>query len=251
MAADFRKISAQITLFAANGAVFAVFLLWTLGMFLGFPLYVLWRMAHKCSFARANRCGIWFYARTLMRLLHPFVPVHIENVDMVRRHAPCILIANHLSFLDLYLFGLQDEPDLCMLTKTWPFRLLFFFAPAMYAAGYINVELLTPEETEQRALQRLAEGATVIVFPEGRRSRDGSTGRFHAGAFRLAMCARVPVVPLIIGGSDAVCAVGKKYLHPGAVTMRFLPPLRPEDFAHEPLPHRAMLRAAARLYSCA
>lgn len=248
MEADVGKPVGWITLFAANTSVFAIFLLWTLGMFFWFPLYVLWLMALGNSFARANRCGIWLYARTLMRRLSPFVHVHIEQVDMVRRHAPCILIANHLSFLDLYLFGLQDEPDLCMLTKTWPFRLLFFFAPAMHAAGYINVEPLSPEETEQRALQRLAEGATVIVFPEGRRSRDGATGRFHAGAFRLALRAGVPVVPLVIAGSDNVCAVGKKYLQPGTVTMRFLSPLRPENFTHETLPHRAMMRAAERLY---
>lgn len=247
MTAEHRRLP-RYRLWAANSAMFSIFVVWTLGMMVWFPLYVLGLMARKSRFARANRCGIWMYARTLMRLLSPFIPVHIDNVDMVKRHAPCILIANHLSFLDLYLFGLQDEPDLCMLTKTWPFRLLFFFAPAMYAAGYINVDLLSPEETEQRAMQRLAEGATVIIFPEGRRSRDGATGRFRAGAFRLAQRAGVPVVPLVITGSDAVCAPGRKFLHPGPVVMRFLPPLRPEAFAHEALPHRAMLRAAAKLY---
>ena len=235
-------------LVAANAIIFCIFLSWTAGMFFWFPVYVLWRMAHHSGFARASRCGIWMYARTLMRLLSPFVPVHIEQVDMVKRNAPCVLIANHLSFLDLYLFGLQDEPDLCMLTKTWPFRLLFFFSPAMYAAGYINVEPLSPEETERRAIERLAAGATVIVFPEGHRSRDGTTGRFHAGAFRLAIRAGVAVVPLVIAGSDKVCAVGKRYLQPGPISMRFLPPLRPERFAHEDLPHRAMLRAAAALW---
>lgn len=237
-----------MNLVVANMGMLSLFLLWTLGMFLWFPLYVLWLMAHGNGFARANRCAIWLYARTLMRLLSPFIPVHGEHMDMVRRHAPCILIANHLSFLDLYLFGLQDEPDLCMLTKTWPFRLLFFFAPAMHAAGYINVDPLSPEETEERALQRLKEGATVIFFPEGRRSRDGATGRFHAGAFRLALRAGVPVVPLVITGSDRVCAVGERLLRPGPIGLRFFPPLLPETFAHEVLPHRAMLRAAAQLY---
>lgn len=232
----------------ANAALMGSFLVLSLVVFPLFPLYVLTRMCAGDSLACAARRGIWRYARTVMQCIAPFVPVQVNNPDMVRRHAPCVLVANHQSFLDLYLFGLQDESDLCMLTKTWPFRLLFFFAPAMYAAGYINVENADHEQTEREALQRLRDGATVIVFPEGRRSRDGQLGRFHAGAFRLAVKAGVPVVPLIIAGSGNVFPVGAGHFSPGPISMRFLPPLFPAAVADDPLPHRALLRKTQRLF---
>lgn len=235
-------------LWAVNVLLMGTFLFVTLLVFPLFPLYVAGRVCKGDSLARSARCGIWRYARTVMQTIAPIVPVFIENADMVRRHAPCILVANHQSFLDLYLFGLQDEPDLCMLTKRWPFRLLFFFAPAMWAAGYINVEGVTAEETEQRAVQRLREGATVIVFPEGRRSRDGRPGRFHSGAFRLAVRTGVPVVPLCISGSGVVFPVGARQFTPGPITLRFASPLNPKDFAACPLPHRAMLKHAQILF---
>ena len=232
----------------ANAYIVGVFLVWTLLMFVLFPPYVLGRMLAGNTPGKAARCGIWRYARTLVQLLAPVVPVRVEQRDMVRRHAPCVLIANHLSFLDLYLFAMQDEPDLCMVTKSWPFRLLFFFAPGMHAAGYLDVESLGPAVCEDRAVERLRAGATVIIFPEGRRSRTGERGRFHSGAFRLAVRAGVPVVPLVISGSDTVFAVGSRWFAPGPITLRFLQPLHPEEVNGEPLPHRALLRRASALY---
>jgi 1-acyl-sn-glycerol-3-phosphate acyltransferase len=54
------------------------------------------------------------------------------------------------------------------------------------------------------AAQLLAAGHDVIVFPEGTRSRDGQTGRFHRGAACLAAAAGVPLVPAGIGGTGTL-----------------------------------------------
>lgn len=246
--ASIGKSSFQYRWLFANAAILCAFALCTLATFVVFPLYVLTGMALGDSLAKAARRGIWRYARTVMQAISPFVPVRLENADMVKRHAPCILVANHQSFLDLYLFGLQDEPDLCMITKSWPFRLLFFFSPAMHTAGYINVEGLGHEEAESRALQRLNAGATVIFFPEGSRSRDGTLGRFHSGAFRLALRSGRPVVPLLISGSGSVFAAGAHRFVPGPIVLRFLDPVEPQHYVDAPLPHRAMLKATRTLY---
>ena len=225
-----------------------MFLLWTSAVFPLLPVYASWRMLCGDSLGCAFRRCIWRYARTMMWLLRPVAPVYIENPDCLLQHAPCVLVANHQSFLDLYLFATQKQSDLCMLAKRWPFRLLFFFAPPMLAAGYINVEDLSAEEVEKRAVQRLHDGAVVIAFPEGKRSRDGRTGRFHAGAFHIAVTANVPVVPLIILGVERVFAVGAKHFTPGVIRLRFLPPLFPKTFAGDALPHRAMMKQVHQLY---
>ena len=57
------------------------------------------------------------------------------------------------------------------------------------------------------AVELLRAGRTVVVFPEGTRSRDGSMGEFHRGAFRLAAAAGVPVVPVGIAGTRTLLPV--------------------------------------------
>lgn len=225
-----------------------VFLVWTLAAFPLLAVYALARMLAGDSPGRAFRRTIWRYARTMLRLLSPVAPVSLENADVLLRYAPCILVANHQSFLDLYLFAAQKQSDLVMLAKRWPFRLLFFFAPVMRSAGYINVEDTPAEAVERQVLQLLESGSVVIAFPEGSRSRDGHIGRFHSGAFYLATRASVPVIPLKITGVERVFPVGARHFTPGCIRLRFMQPVFPSDFVHAPVPHRAMMRHVRELY---
>lgn len=70
------------------------------------------------------------------------------------------------------------------------------------------------------AAQRIREGTSVVVFPEGTRSPDGSVRRFKRGSFRLALEAGVPVVPVSLAGVKAVVPHGFGSLVPGSVGVR-------------------------------
>jgi 1-acyl-sn-glycerol-3-phosphate acyltransferase len=178
----------------------------------------------------------------MLRLLHPWLPVRIDDPSTALRHAPCILVANHQSFLDIYLLGAQDQSDLCLVSKSWPHRLLFFFAPMMRSAGYIDAQSLDAATVHARCRERIADGATLVFFPEGRRSRDGNLGRFHAGAFLLALEEGVPVVPLAIMDSFRACPPGSLRFRPGGIHMAVLPPMHPPR-ADDPLAHRTFMRS--------
>ncbi len=227
---------------SANAAIMTVFAVWTILLLPCACVLLLLGMTGDPSIRRLTREAVWFYGRSTLALLSPFIPVRLRDRDVAKRCAPCIIVANHQSFLDLFLLGAQNERNLCLISKSWPYRRLFFFAPIMRAAGYIDAERLSPEELERRCLQRLAEGATLVVFPEGRRTRDGGLGRFHAGAFRLSCLSGLPVAPLVIVDSYAVFRVGSSRFTPGTVTLRMLPPVYPGAFSEEDLPHRAMMR---------
>ena len=75
-----------------------------------------------------------------------------------------------------------------------------------------------------------SKGLSLIVFPEGTRSRDGRVGRFKGGSFYLALEAGLPVVPLSVVGSRHVMLKGRLATYPGHVRL----------VVHEPIPTTGM-----------
>ena len=71
---------------------------------------------------------------------------------------------------------------------------------------------------------RLLEGSSVVVFPEGTRSPDGSVAPFREGAFRLAIESRVDVVPLAIEGTDHALPRHSLRFRPTAASVTVLAP---------------------------
>lgn len=236
-------------LFAQNCWIFAVFIGWTaLVLPLGWCCVLVWRGLGWRGGTDAIRIGSYCYARALWLLLSPVLPVHTTNATEAQRHAPCVIVANHQSFLDLFLFGMQANSNFCYLSKSWPYRKLFFFAPIMRYAEYVDVEALAPEQAEEQCRRLLKKGVSLVIFPEGRRTRDGTLGAFHSGAFRIACAANVPVVPLVIANSGAVFPVGGKHFTPQPLRLELKPALFPRDFTAASLPHRALMRAVREVF---
>lgn len=206
-----------------------------------------WSLFFPYRLRELTRRFNWCFGRITLTIIAPVIPYRLERTDLAVRHPGSILICNHQSALDLYLLAAQDQSNLCIVAKHWPFR-LFFFAPAMRHAGFIDAENMEPEAFQALCCQRLKEGVTLVMFPEGRRSRDGRLGRFHSGAFRVAVASGRPVLPLVIHDSRQVFPPGAKWFRMRPVKMDFLDPIWPGDFADSDLPHRAMMRYARQAY---
>jgi len=71
----------------------------------------------------------------------------------------------------------------------------------------------------------LRNGVSVMVAPEGTRSRDGELGTFKKGPFRMAMDAGVPLVPIVIRNADEVTSRDAMLIHGGTVQVAVLPPV--------------------------
>ena len=76
---------------------------------------------------------------------------------------------------------------------------------------------LTGDVTYDETTITLEPGQTVVLYPEGTRSRDGRVGRFKGGSFHLALEAGMPVVPLSVIGSRHVMLKGRLATYPGHV----------------------------------
>jgi 1-acyl-sn-glycerol-3-phosphate acyltransferase len=79
-------------------------------------------------------------------------------------------------------------------------------------------------------------GLSLIVFPEGTRSRDGMMGKFKGGSILLAMQAGLPIVPISVVGSRHVMKKGELTTKPGHVTLIVHDPI-PTVSNHEPSVH--------------
>ncbi len=117
------------------------------------------------------------------------------------RH-PYVVVSNHESFADILLIShLPFE-------MKWMSKSQFFKIPfvgwAMWLAGDIRLER-GDKKSRARAMvecsDRLEKKVSVMIFPEGTRTRDGALQEFKDGAFRIAIQAGVPILPLAVHGA--------------------------------------------------
>lgn len=71
----------------------------------------------------------------------------------------------------------------------------------------------------------LRSGRSVVIFPEGTRSRGDNMGEFKNGAFKMAFAAKAPIVPIAIDGSYRIMEANHNLMKPGEVKITILPPV--------------------------
>ena len=84
-----------------------------------------------------------------------------------------------------------------------------------------------------RGAQQIRGGASVIIFPEGTRSPDGTLQEFKSGGFHLAVQAGVPIVPITVSGSRAIAPPGSLRIESGRVLVRYGEPIPTEGLRIE------------------
>lgn len=181
-------------------------------------------MTRKKKQAAINN-SLSFYAKTVI-YSGPHVKKNfsgLENLDMNR---PVIFIANHTSFLDI-LLAIMLHPKIVLMVKGWVYKSPFF-GPIIRFAGYVYSED-GPEENIEKVKALVADGYSVLIFPEGTRSEDGNIARFHKGAFYLAEQLGLDIQPVLLHGAHDVLPKNDFLIRPGALNVRVLPPVTYAD----------------------
>ena len=139
---------------------------------------------------------------------------------------PAIIIANHTSILDTPTMGLLHPMQVFMMND----RQLHspFFGRAMRMVGAHPASGNRPEDLD-KLRAKIKQGYSVIVFPEGTRSRTTAIQRFHKGAFYLAEQLQVDIQPVLVHGNVHALPKNDNMLKPGPITMKFLPRITPHD----------------------
>lgn len=223
--------------------IYAVTFAWTVVGLLASPLGFAWfRFAASLSTQEATRKLIWIYGRVWVRLTALIIPVRLDLHDLP---SPCILVANHASFFDMFFIGGQPLWDVCFAVRDWPFRIPFY-RPFMQAAEYIRTENRTLDEIREQAETALRNGTSLFFFPEGTRSSNGKLNRFRSGAFHLSLQTGVPVAPLCLSGTHRLLPKGTWFLNASEVQMRLLSPIDPDRYRQTANGHVQMRKDVQR-----
>jgi len=159
------------------------------------------------------------------------VDFHVERKAPLPE-GPAIFAANHSSALDIWAAVAAIPRSVRFVAKAEMFRWPVF-GWYMTLGGHIPVD----RRDHARAVASLAQaalrvrnGTSLIVFPEGTRSRDNLVHAFKKGPFVIAAQAGVPVVPLAITGAGKVTPKNLLHVHPGPIRVTFGRPVRADEF---------------------
>jgi 1-acyl-sn-glycerol-3-phosphate acyltransferase len=155
------------------------------------------------------------------------IPLEVTGRERLEPGRTYVLMSNHQSVFDIFaLFRAFDRPFRMVAKRT------LFWIPilgwSMWMCGFIPIDRSDRESAIRsldRAARKIRSGISVLLFPEGTRSRDGTLHPFKKGGFMLALKAGVPVVPVVVLGTDRIMEKGSLEVGRAEVTVRIGEPI--------------------------
>jgi len=132
-----------------------------------------------------------------------------------------VFVANHQSAFDIFLvYGFLNQNIKWMQKQS--LRKIPFVGFASEKAGHVFVDNSNPKSRAasiKTAKEQIVDGVSMVIFPEGARTKSGEMGRFKRGAYHLAHDMNLPVVPLTINGAYNVLKRTGFNLNPGKMEL--------------------------------
>lgn len=158
-----------------------------------------------------------------------FVKVKVSGRENISKDQSYVFVANHQGAYDIFaIYGYLNHQFRWMMKKS--LEKIPLVGYSCKAIGQIYVDTSSPtaiRETMAAAEKQLSQGMSVVVFPEGSRSRDGKVGRFKKGAYTLAIEFGLPVVPITIDGAYDVMPHTALLPHWGTIKLTIHKPIMP------------------------
>ena len=167
-----------------------------------------------------------------------FARIHVHGVEHVRRGRPYVYMANHASLIDTPALFAYLPYQFRIMAKKSLFNVPFM-GWHLRTAGHFPIDHGNPRQTAlslRRVIEGVKGGRSLAVFPEGRRTDDGQLQAFQPGAFKIALRAGVPVVPVTIRGTFAMLPRTSLAPRPGRVDVLISEPIETTDYNEKTLP---------------
>jgi len=143
--------------------------------------------------------------------------VHVRGAERLRGPGPQLIVANHPTLLDVVVMGsLIRELDCVVKREAWSNP---FMRSVVAAAGYIPND--TGDQLVDRCVERIEQGGSLLIFPEGTRSPEGELGLFQRGAAHTALRSGQPLLPVSIRCDPPTLMRGQKWSDVPPRRMRF------------------------------
>ena len=163
------------------------------------------------------------------------IRTRVEGIENVLRRETAIYCVNHQSAMDIPVLFVHLPVQFRFVAK----RSLFsvpFMGWHLRRSGHIPVDRDRPRGTRKsldEAAEKIRAGSSVVLFPEGHRSRDGKMLPFRSGSFYLAIQSGVPVVPITLNGTRAVLKPDTYHVRAGLIEMIVHPPIPTSTLGRE------------------
>ena len=155
------------------------------------------------------------------------IRVDIEGLEHISQDHAQIFVANHQGFFDIFALNGFLPVQLRWVAKSSLFKIPFV-GWSMAVSGYIPVERGNRKKSYQAFLatiEQLKVGNSIVIFPEGTRSTDGTIGPFKKGGPLLSVRSGAPLVPVTLLGTGNIIKKGSGIIKPGRIQIIISPPI--------------------------
>lgn len=169
---------------------------------------------------------LYYLGRALFRFIFKFLCLlEVEGLENLPQQGGVILAPNHISYLDPPLVGSAVNRPVYFMAKQelfsvpvlgWLIRRTHAFPVSRGSAD---------RQALRKAQELLERGEVLVMFPEGRRSRDGRLQQAELGLALVAARAKVPVVPVVVTGTARALPHGSPFFRPAKLRVKIGRPL--------------------------
>jgi len=155
------------------------------------------------------------------------IKVDIKGMEHVRQDRAQIFVANHQGYFDIFALSGFLPVQIRWVAKSSLFKIPFL-GWAIAASGYIPVVRGNRKKSYQAFLatiEKLKAGNSIVIFPEGTRSEDGTIGPFKKGGLLLSVRSGAPLVPVTLLGTGSIIKKGSGVIRPGRIQIIISPPI--------------------------
>ncbi len=176
------------------------------------------------------------------------ISIKREHIDKLKfdLSSPKVIIANHQSHLDIVLI-LMLNPKIIVLTNEWVWKNPFYGLIIRYADFYPVYEGI--DGGYERIKNKVADGYSVLIFPEGTRTSTGGISRFHQGSLAIADYLKLDILPVIIKGAFECLPKTEFIMRSGNITLKFFDAIkvRPVDIENG-ITYRAQTKEMTKFF---
>lgn len=158
-------------------------------------------------------------------------PMKIEGSEYSNTKA--IYISNHASPIDIFLIMWLTPTGTVGIAKK---EIIWYplFGQLYVLANHLRIDRSNPSVAIQSMKEAvkavLKNKLSLIIFPEGTRSKNGRLLPFKKGFIHLALQSRLPIVPMVLTGTHLAWRKGSLHVRPAPITVKYLPPINTDNW---------------------
>jgi 1-acyl-sn-glycerol-3-phosphate acyltransferase len=159
------------------------------------------------------------------------VKLNVEIKGVIDKDKEYIIVSNHLSYLDIPVLMVSVPKNIRFIYKK-SLTKIPIFGWSLYFGGLVPIDRKNARsaiESLKKAVTRFKKSISIVIFPEGTRSKTGETAEFKKGIFMLAELAKVDIIPVSIVGTNLILQKDSLDIKPGLVKVIIDKPIKFES----------------------